>query len=201
MGNPYAPKPPGSPGPDPRRHDRPLPPAPAPHDSHRGTTDLVDPALDRALGPVPPDAQGQPGPVPPGRPPAPPVDPDAARQATRSVMHFGLLMLATLLTSSLAVPWRLVSVALALVAIVVGVRTLRRIWRAGLRGFLLVAMSAGMIMTAALALTTLAVIPVWQIEMDRQSCLAGAITISATTTCESDYRTAITQYQDSLRDR
>ena len=115
-------------------------------------------------------------------------------------MHFGLLMLATLLTSTIALPWRLVSVAIALLALVVGVRALRRIWRAGLRGFLVVAMSAGVVMTFALALTTLAVIPVWQIEMDRQSCLNEAITVAATSTCESDYQTAITEYQKSLTD-
>ena len=115
-------------------------------------------------------------------------------------MHFGLLMLASLLTSSLALPWRFVSVAIALVALVVGILALRRIWRAGLRGFLVVALSAGVVMTFALALTTLAVIPVWQIEMDRQSCLNEAITVSARTTCEADYQTAITNYQKSLTD-
>lgn len=115
-------------------------------------------------------------------------------------MHFGLLMLASLLTSSLALPWRFVSVAIALVALVVGILALRRIWRAGLRGFLVVALSAGVVMTFALALTTLAVIPVWQIEMDRQACLNEAITVSARTTCEADYQTAITKYQKSLTD-
>lgn len=168
MGNPYAPRPPGTPPPEPQRLQQPPVPTLTADDGAR-------PA------------------------PRPPVDPDAARRATRSVMHFGLLMLACLLTSSLALPWRFVSVAIALVALVVGLRALRRIWRAGLRGFLVVAMSAGVLMTFALALTTLAVIPVWQIEMDRQACLGEAITISATSTCESDYKTAITKYQDSLR--
>lgn len=176
MGNPYAPKPPGTPPPDPRRFQ---PQAPAPED-----------------GAHLPLAGDQTTP----RTPRPPVDPDAARLATRSVMHFGLLMLATLLTSTIALPWRLVSVAIGLLALVVGIRALRRIWRAGLRGFLVVAMSAGVIMTFALALTTLAVIPVWQIEMDRQSCLNQAITLSATSTCESDYHTAISEYQKSLTD-
>ena len=178
MGNPYAPKPPGTPPADPQRF-QPQPPAPA--DLH--TT------------PAPADG-------PPTQPRAarPPVDPEEARHATRSVMHFGLLMLGSLLTSSLALPWRLVSVAIALLALAVGIRALRRIWRAGLRGFLVVALSAGVLMTFALALTTLAVIPVWQIEMDRQTCLDQAITISATSTCESDYQTAITQYRSTLTD-
>lgn len=176
MGNPYAPKPPGTPPPDPRRFQ---PQAPAPEDGVQ-----LPLAGDQATPSTP----------------RPPVDPDAARLATRSVMHFGLLMLATLLTSTIALPWRLVSVAIGLLALVVGIRALRRIWRAGLRGFLVVAMSAGVIMTFALALTTLAVIPVWQIEMDRQSCLNQAITLSATSTCESDYQTAITEYQTSLTD-
>lgn len=153
--------------------------------------------------PKPPDAPAQgpaypPGPAATPAPGRPPVDPTAARRATRSVMHFGLLMLASLVTSSLVLPWRLVSVAIALLAIAAGIRALRRIWRAGLRGFLVVAMSAGVVMTFVLALTTLAVIPVWQIEMTRQTCLTQAITIAASITCESDYQTAITEYQRSL---
>lgn len=189
MGNPYAPKPPGTPPPDPRRFQ---PQAPATDDDGHLPT-RTDPA----------DGPPVHGPGPDSRAPhetRPPVDPDAARQATRSVMHFGLIMLASLLTTSLALPWRLVSVAIGLLALVVGIRALRRIWRAGLRGFIVVALSAGVVMTFALALTTLAVIPVWQIEMDRQSCLDEAITIAATTACESDYATAITEYQNSLTD-
>ena len=184
MGNPYAPRPPGSPPPDPRRFQ---PPATAPENTAPEDTAHPPAGLPGSSGPADPRAPR-------------PVDPEAARRATRSVMHFGLLMLGSLLTSSLALPWRLVSVAIALLALVVGIRALRRIWRAGLRGFLVVAMSAGVVMTFALALTTLAVIPVWQIEMDRQQCLDEALTISATSTCETTYRTAISDYQKSLTD-
>lgn len=190
MGNPYAPKPPGTPSPDPRPFQ---PQSPAPQDGAHPPVQVSETGS--------PDAAQPPRPARPApREPRPPVDPDTARRATRSVMHFGLLMLGSLLTSSLALPWRLVSVVIALAALVVGVRALRRIWRAGLRGFLVVALSAGVVMTFALALTTLAVIPVWEIEMDRQSCLEEAITISATATCESDYKTALTEYQNSLTD-
>ena len=187
MGNPYAPKPPGTPLPDPQRFQ---PQAPSPEDG--------------SPLPVAEDLTGSPGSVGraprSARAPRPPVDPEAARYATRSVMHFGLLMLATLLTSSIALPWRLVSIAIGLLALVVGVRALRRVWRAGLRGFLVGAMSAGVVMTFALILTTLAVIPVWQIEMDHQSCLDEAITVVAKSSCESDYQTAITEYQKTLTD-
>jgi hypothetical protein len=158
MGNPYAPKPPGTP---PSRHAQ--PPLTA-------------------------------------KPERPPIDPDEARRGTRAVMNFGLFMLAALVTTTLALPWRMVSVAIAIGTLVVGIRAFRRIWRAGMRGTLVAALAAGMAMTIALAVTTLAVIPVWHIEMDRKDCLDRALTVSATSECESTYSTQIKDFQNSLTD-
>jgi len=115
-------------------------------------------------------------------------------------MIFGLYMLASLLLSSVALPWRMLSVAVGVAALVVGVRALRTVWRAGLRGALVVVLSAGMLMTVVLGLSTLAVIPVWGIETDRQTCLDQAITITAQTSCQTTYETAIDDYRSSLTD-
>lgn len=205
MGNPYAPKPPGS------TPHRPVATG-SPQDGQDGGLPPQSPAPQPLPGqpvtPAPGD-HGQPGPAgAPGgwdgrgapRAPRPPVDPEKARLATRGVMIFGLYMLASLLLSSVALPWRMLSVAVGVAALVVGVRALRTVWRAGLRGGLVVVLSAGMLMTVILGLSTLAVIPVWGIETDRQSCLDEAITITAQTSCQTTYETAIDDYRSSLTD-
>lgn len=115
-------------------------------------------------------------------------------------MIFGLVMLVSLLLSSVALPWRMLSVAVGVAALVVGVRALRIVWRAGVRGALVVVLSAGMLMTVVLGLSTLAVIPVWQIEMDRQTCVGQAITLTAESSCQTTYETAIDDYRSSLTD-
>lgn len=113
-------------------------------------------------------------------------------------MAFGLTMLVSLLLSSVALPWRMLSVALGVAALVMGIRAMRTVVRAGLRGGLVVVLSAGMVMTVVLTLSTLAVIPVWQVEMDRQTCLGQAITLTAETSCQTAYETAIDDYRSSL---
>lgn len=222
MGNPYAPKPPGTPAP------RPVSSGPA-HESGQGPLDggqdqhgseqgrpgpehgqptagpghPVGDGLDAPVGQHPGATAGLSGHQParrPGSTPRPPVDPEQARLATRSVMVFGLFMLVSLLLSSVALPWRMLSVAVGVAALVVGARAFRTVWRAGMRGAIVVVLSAGMLMTVILALSTLAVIPVWQVEMDRQTCLDQAITLTAESSCQTAYETAIDDYRSSMSD-
>ncbi|WP_143556724.1 hypothetical protein [Sanguibacter antarcticus] len=182
MANPYAPKPPGSSAP-PRDHE------------------------DPPTGP-PPDGQGSDAPAsrPPERQkdgsrrrtPRTPVDPAIMVPLSRRIMLFALVLLACLLLSTAPLPWRMGSVALAAAALVLGGTALRRAWRAKVRGALIVAIAAGMAVSVTLGLATLAVIPVWDIEMARQTCMDGAITHSAQIGCFTDYRDALETYQDSL---
>lgn len=113
-------------------------------------------------------------------------------------MGFGLVMLASLLLSSVDLPWRILSVVVGVAALVVGVRALRTVWRAGIRGTLVAVLAAGMTMTVVLALSTLAVIPVWQVEMDRQQCLEQAITVTAESSCQTAYEKGIEDYTSSV---
>ena len=168
MGNPYAPKPPGT-------------PAPADDQERR-----------RVHGPGHAPGRGR------ERAPREPVDPEVVRGLTRPLMVFTLLLLACLLLSSAPLPWRMGGVALAVAALVTGGMTLRRVWRANVRGALVAAVAAGMAVAVTLGLATLAVIPVWDIEMTRQTCMSEAITHSARSGCLVDYKTSLEEYQDSV---
>lgn len=193
MGNPYAPKPPGTPLPPGDQHpEQHRDQHPAPHDQPTG------PAPDGWGGATPTEQRGRRGQGRRERAPRAPVDPEAMRHLSRRLMVFALILLACLLLSSAPLPWRMGSVALAAAALVAGALALRRAWRAGVRGMLVVAVASGMAVSATLGLATLAVIPVWDVEMARQTCMDEAITHSARAECLTDYRDGLQEYQDSL---
>ncbi|WP_265520735.1 hypothetical protein [Oerskovia flava] len=176
MGNPYAP-PQGD-----------APPRPRP-----GTGPVDQPP---AGGPPPPPAQ-QPSPQPaprPGPPEPPPADPEEARVATRRVVHFGLLLLLVIILSALPFPWQLASLAVAVAALVVGVRALRAVWRARVRGALAPAVVIGVVLTSIMALQMIMTLATWDIAITHQRCLDGAITVSATDRCEAARDAALQEW-------
>lgn len=180
MGNPYAP-----PRPDAPQQPRPEPAQP----EDRARPDAPAPAPGPAPAPIPPasarpDQQAGPG----HRRSAPPEpaepDPELARQATRRTLHFGLLLLAVIVVSTMPFPWQAVSLALALGAIVVGIRALLAVWRARVRGALVPALGIGVGLSAMLALQMVSTLVTWDVALAHQQCLDGAITVSAEKRCD-----------------
>lgn len=139
---------------------------------------------------------GPPGTVrpPAPTPPRPPVDPEAARAASRQAMHFGLLMLASMVTSSLPLPWQAAALVFAVAAVVVGVRALRAVWVSGLRGGLLVIVSVLLGLAGMTTVSLATMLALWPLQMERQECLHGALTIAAEERCND-------AYDDALRSR
>lgn len=204
MGNPYAPPrpgdqkptdearqptPPAAPTPGP---EAPAGPAPTGRDSSGLDSSGHDSSGQAPSGPAPwLPRDGRP--AGPGEPP-PPIDPDTLRATTRQVLHFGLLMLVTLVSSSLAFPWRVASLIFAVVTIVFGVRALRAVWRARLGGALLPAVAVGLGLTMTMSLSMLGGLAMWDVELDHQQCLDGAITVSAQQECAISYEQAREQW-------
>ena len=109
-------------------------------------------------------------------------------------MHFGLLLLATMVTSTLPLPWQAASLAFIVAALVVGIFALRSVWRAGVRGPLVPMLTIGLAFTALLSVATAGMLALWPVQLDRQHCLQDALTISANEKCQLDY-------QHTLEDR
>lgn len=170
MGNPYAPP----------RPDQPGEPAPERPVDGRPTGPQQDHGPRRGPGP-----QQGPRPHEPRRPPEP-ADPEAARLATRRGLHFGLLMLAVVLVSALRFPWRTAALAVAVVAIVVGVRAILAARRARVRGAFVPVLGLGVGLAGLIALQTLGTLVAWDVEADYQRCVDGAITVAARERCETD---------------
>ena len=139
--------------------------------------------------PAPPDSRQPRSPVPAAR--KPPPDPKVVQAAGRRVTTFSLLLLASVATNTLPLPWQAASLGFVLAALVVGVRALRFVWRAGLRGLLVSMLAVGLSFTLVLAVAMAGLLAVWPAQLARQHCLRGALTIAATQGCETDFTRAV----------
>lgn len=185
MSNPYAPP-----------QDRPRDPEGDPSDAP--AQDLQPPVYP----PYPPPVwqQGAPGPLPQRPAPAPP-DPEGAVRAGRIAGYFALAVLASVLVSFLRLPYSLAASVVAVVAMGLGAWALSVASRARVRGTLPIILVAGLVVaflwSIAMALPLLAL----RAELDRQSCLDGALTVSAQSACQADYEKALQAQRDRLSSR
>ncbi len=155
----------------------------APHGSSRSTP----PGTPRPAGAQASPPQGPPDPT------RPPPDPDAVRGASRQVMHFGLIMLASLVTAALPLPWQAAALVFALGAIVVGIRAMRAVWRSGVRGALVPVLGVGLVFAALMSISLATMLALWPLQVQRQDCLRDALTISAREACEVQFQDALTE--------
>lgn len=116
-------------------------------------------------------------------------------------MHFGLLFLSALLVSSLTLPWQAASILFALAAVVEGIRALRSVWAAGLRGALVPMLMVGVGAALMLTMATVGMVALWPIQMEHQNCVQSALTISAKEQCEQDYSTRLDDLRKTLLQR
>lgn len=100
---------------------------------------------------------------------------------------FVALVLALVLTSGLALPWKLVPLALGVAAVVVGILTLVKVRRYGLGRVPLFVTSLGLVatlvMTAGLGLAVIT----WDQTQKLESCMASALTMQAQEKCRTDF--------------
>lgn len=118
--------------------------------------------------------------------------------ANKKLLRFAMLMLATIITGMLALPLQLVTIPVAIWAVIVGIQALRASWAAKVRGAAIVFNIVAVGLTAVLGLSTASVLARWDIEMDRQACRNQAITHTAQLECTVNYDSAMTEYLKNL---
>ena len=102
-----------------------------------------------------------------------------------------VVTIAALVGTALPLPWQVLGAALALAAVVLGIRAMIAVISAGLlRSFLPLA-TVSLVLASLFFVSSLAVLATWSIQQERQDCLARALTVSARDTCEADYRQSI----------
>lgn len=135
-------------------------------------------------------------PLPKDTKPAEPTPETAA--ANKKLLHFAMLMLATIVTGMFALPFQLVTIGFATWAVVVGIQALRASWAAKVRGATIVFNIIAVGLTAVLGLSSASVLGRWDIEMDRQECRNQAITHTAQQECAAIYDAAMSEYLKNL---
>ena len=125
----------------------------------------------------------------PSSPPRPPQGaPDPGRVRTgRALLWQSVALLGMVLSFSLVLPWKLIALALGLVALVLGVRvwvTSRGAERSGLPRAVA---SAGMAM-ALMGMTTAALpLLAWDATVQLEQCGASALTVRAQQACADEF--------------
>src|SRR5690625_7297516 len=103
-------------------------------------------------------------------------------------------MLLGLLSSNLPLPWQIIATVAFLAALVTGVRALITLWKAHVRGAALPMIVMGLVISGILLASSVTLLAVWPLQMERQNCLHRAITGSAQERWE-------TQVEDGVRKR
>lgn len=133
------------------------------------------------------------GPSQPVRPPFPrparkPEPTEAQSKEARSYLWiFIALLIGMLLSSDLALPWKLLPLVLGLAALVIGIIAMVKVVRFGLHPMLRVIVSLGLAATAFMTLGLAAMVALWPMTATYETCMQSALTMQATESCVQDY--------------
>lgn len=119
--------------------------------------------------------------------------------ASSATFRFGAVMILTLLAAQLPLPYTVAAPVLVIVALVLGVRALRRSWAISPRNLMTPMLIAGMVMTLMMSAAAVSKIAMWPVEMEHQECMRYAITNSAKDECAAAYQKALDERLGSLR--
>lgn len=118
---------------------------------------------------------------------------------SKGTLGFGLAMVATMLGSQLPLPYAVIAPVLGVATIVLGVRAIIRSRKIMKRNLLTPMVAMGIALALALTATSGARLAFWPVEMERQECLAVAITNTAEDECFSEYNTGVQDFLETLR--
>lgn len=113
---------------------------------------------------------------------------DEQKQVTRGYLRiFVALVAALLLTSGLALPWKLVPLALGIAAVVVGILTLVKVVRFGIGPVQMFVASLGLVASLVMTLGLALSVATWDSTQKLETCMGNALTMQAVEKCQSEY--------------
>jgi hypothetical protein len=133
--------------------------------------------------------------MPPRPAPRTPPTPEQTRAATRPAMWFSLLLLLALVLplTDLRWPLPLVSGALALAAVVLGVYALVRVVRARVRGAIRPVLVLSLLLAVYLVVTSVVQALLWPAYEQYSDCRDRALTLQAERTCVAELEDAVAE--------
>ncbi|MCC3277353.1 MULTISPECIES: hypothetical protein [unclassified Arthrobacter] len=109
------------------------------------------------------------------------------KNAVRYVRVFWLLVLVMLLSSGLVLPWKLVPLAIGLVAFVVGIIALVKLARRRMGALLPVLVSLGLVITFLTTLGLGFMVAIWDQTVTYETCMRSALTLDGAEACQAEY--------------
>ena len=124
--------------------------------------------------------------------PEKPAATDEQKQSARGYLRiFVALVIAVLLTSGLALPWKVVPLVLGVAAVVVGIMTLIKVLRSKLGAVPVFVTSLGLAASAMMVLGLGLAVATWDSTEKLESCLDNALTMAAEDSCKSEFSNGI----------
>lgn len=128
-----------------------------------------------------------------------PTPPAAPRHTTyRNVRIFVVLLVGAALTTNLALPGKAAAPVLGIGAVVFGIISLVQLVRYRLSTLLRVSVVLGLALSALLTVGTAAMVVVWPVTADYETCISQALTQQATSACTRQYEQTLLDWQQSL---
>ena len=121
----------------------------------------------------------------PGGRPAPTEE--QRKNAVNYVRLFWLLTLAMLFSSGLALPWKLLPLALGIAALVGGIMALVKLARRRMGPALPVLVSLGLLITLFATLGLGGMVAIWNETQTYETCMRSALTLDGVEACQDEY--------------
>lgn len=99
-----------------------------------------------------------------------------------------LLLLATLLSASFPLPWKVLGIVFGLAALTVGIIALVGLIRQKAPTLLRISTTVGLVASLFLTMGTGAAVLLWPVTAQYEECMATALTSKAQRQCEEDLR-------------
>ena len=117
---------------------------------------------------------------------------DEQKQSARGYLRiFVALIVAVLLTSGLALPWKVVPLVLGVAAVVVGIMTLVKMTRFNMGQAQIIVTAFGLAASVVMTLGLGLAVATWDSTEKLETCLANALTIQAKDQCEEQFTTGL----------
>lgn len=124
--------------------------------------------------------------------PEKPAATDEQKQSARGYLRiFVALVIAVLLTSGLALPWKVVPLVLGVAAVVVGIMTLLKVLRAKLGSVPVFVTTLGLVASVVMIVGLSLAVATWDSTQKLETCLGNALTLEAEKNCQSDFSNGI----------
>ncbi|MET4058907.1 hypothetical protein ABIB35_000436 [Arthrobacter sp. UYP6] len=119
---------------------------------------------------------------------------DEQKQSTRGYLRvFGALVVALLLTSGLALPWKVVPLVLGVAAVVVGIMTLVKVLRFSTGPVQMFVTSLGLVASVVMTLGLGLAVATWDSTEKLENCMRNALTMEAKDQCQSEFSNGLFQ--------